>query len=100
MSDMIEDYKALKISASNERRLRRELAQRVLEADADIAFSSHNQGAHLILVGKAASADFWPGTGLWHARGPHVVTNKHRHPFKGHGLEQVLEYVKTGVFGE
>lgn len=96
MSDTIEDYKAMKTLASDERRLRREFAQRVLEADSDIAFSSHNQGAHLILVGKAASADFWPGTGLWHSRGHRGVTNKPS--FKGHGLEQVLEYVKTGRF--
>ena len=91
MSDTIEDYKAMKTMASSERRLRRELAQRVLETDVEISFSSHNQGAHLILVGKAASADFWPGTGKWHTRGGK--------PFKGYGgIEQVLEYVKTGRF--
>ena len=90
MSDTIEDYKAMKTMASSERRLRRELAQRVLETDIEISFSSHNQGAHLILVGKAASADFWPGTGKWHARGGK--------PLRGQGLEQVLQYVKTGSF--
>ena len=91
MSDTIEDYKLMKTMSSNERRLRRELAQRELEADSEISFSSHNQGAHLILVGKAASADFWPGTGLWHGR-----SGK---PFKGTGgIEQVLQYVKTGRF--
>lgn len=90
MSDAIEDYKLHNTMVANERRLRRELAQRALETDAEISFSSHNQGAHLILVGKAASADFWPGTGRWHARG--------EKPFKGNGLEQVLQYVKTGRF--
>ena len=65
MSDTIEDYKAMKTMASNERRLRRELAQRVLETDTEISFSSHNQGVHLILVGKAASADFWLSAVTW-----------------------------------
>ena len=90
MSDTIEDYKLTNTMTSNDRRLRRELAQRVLETDTEITFSSHNQGSHLIVVGKVASADFWPGTGLWHGR-----SGK---PFKGNGLEQVLQYVKTGRF--
>lgn len=39
-------------------------AVRLLE-QADIPFESKN-GAHLIVAGRY---DFWPGTGLWQARG-------------------------------
>lgn len=33
---------------------------------AGIQFESKNHGAHLIVAGRY---DFWPGTGLWQARG-------------------------------
>lgn len=33
---------------------------------AGIPFESQNGGAHLIVAGRY---DFWPGTGLWQARG-------------------------------
>lgn len=33
---------------------------------AGIPFESQNGGAHLIIAGRY---DFWPGTGLWQARG-------------------------------
>jgi len=78
----------MKTQAAEDRRLRRELAQRVLETDSAVSFSSHNQGAHLIVVGVAASADFWPGTGRW---APRRGTKK-----GGFGIEQMLNYVKTG----
>ena len=31
-----------------------------------VAFTSHSNGAHLVVEGLA---DFWPGTGLWMFRG-------------------------------
>lgn len=91
MSDTIEDFKAIKEQSKEDRRLRRELAQRILEADREITFSSHNLGAHLIVVGISASADFWPGTDLWHSRGGKIR-------LKGRGIETMLLYVKTGAF--
>lgn len=91
MSDTIEDFKAIKEQSKEDRRLRRELAQRILEADREITFSSYNSGSRLIVVGISASADFWPGTNLWHTRGRRVN-------FKGRGIETMLLYVKTGVF--
>jgi len=91
VSDTVEDYKSMKAQAAEDRRLRRELAQRVLETDSTISFSSHNQGAHLIVVGVAASADFWPGTGRWAPRGGGSKKS-------WFGIEQMLNYVKTGSF--
>lgn len=33
------------------------------------AFEAKNDGAHLIVTAGSTVVDFWPGTGLWHARG-------------------------------
>lgn len=33
-----------------------------------ISFTSHNDGAHLIVKGPPGIVDFWPGTGKWKVR--------------------------------
>lgn len=43
----------------------RENGARRLRA-AGIEFTEHNAGAHLVVAGRY---DYWPGTGLWQARG-------------------------------
>lgn len=43
----------------------RDASVRLLE-QAGIPFESKNGGAHLLVAGRY---DFWPGTGLWQARG-------------------------------
>lgn len=35
-----------------------------------VSFESKNGGAHLIVRRGGRIIDFWPGTGLWIARGP------------------------------
>jgi hypothetical protein len=47
------------------RKSNREYSARLL-TEAGIAFETHNGGAHLVVAGRY---DFWPGTGLWMARG-------------------------------
>lgn len=37
---------------------------------AEIPFTVHNNGAHLVIRNNDFWIDFWPGTGLWHARIP------------------------------
>jgi len=41
-------------------------ASTLMLKNAGIPFESKNDGAHLIVAGRY---DFWPGTGLWQARG-------------------------------
>jgi len=53
----------------------------------EIPFTSHNNGAHLIIEGKTCYIDFWPGTGKWNCR-----SGK-----KGFGLRNLVEYCQTGV---
>lgn len=87
MSDTIDDFRAINTASAIDRKLRREIAHKVLSEDKDIAFSSHNEGAHLIVVGRSNSVDFWPGTDKWHSRDKRI---------KGYGLDNMLKFVKTG----
>lgn len=37
--------------------------------EAGVAFEEKNDGAHLVVQALGKVVDFWPGTGLWIARG-------------------------------
>lgn len=49
-------------------------------------YSSHNNGAHLIVACQNVEIDFWPGTGLWKVRGG----NK-----SGRGLFNLCKYIDS-----
>ena len=70
-SDMGEMFTALRKVRQEKRAQNRESSAEILRA-AGIPFESKNSGAHLIVAGRY---DFWPGTGLWVARGERT---KHR----------------------
>lgn len=65
MSDMGEDFKELKKISQAKRERNRESSSQLLR-EAGISFVEKNNGAHLIVNDRY---DFWPGTGLWMARG-------------------------------
>lgn len=55
---------------------------------AGVPFTSHNNGAHLIVTIEATNRhiDFWPGTGLWMAR---------RSEAKGRGVKSLIALVNS-----
>jgi len=65
MGDMGDDFRAMREFGKAKRESNRDASTRMLTA-AGISFVSKNDGAHLIV---AERYDFWPGTGLWMARG-------------------------------
>lgn len=66
MSDMGDDFRALKEHSKSKRAANRQGGARALLV-AGIPFESKNGGAHLI-VGTGRDFDFWPGTGKWVGR--------------------------------
>jgi hypothetical protein len=65
MGDMDDDFRAMHKANQEKRESNRGASARMLTA-AGITFVTKNDGAHLIV---AERYDFWPGTGLWMARG-------------------------------
>jgi hypothetical protein len=61
---MAADFRALREESKQRRQNNREHAPTVLQAEG-IAFTSHNGGAHLVVVHGGIVCDFWPGTGKW-----------------------------------
>ena len=59
----------------------RKSSAEILEAR-QVAFSSHNNGAHLVVEGLA---DFWPGTGLWMFR---------KRALKGRGVLKLIHEIR------
>lgn len=72
---------------STERGIRRIAAPSILESH-NIVFSQHNFGTHLVVQGKRAKIDFWPGTTRWIAR----ATNE-----TGFGIESLLKQIDEGA---
>ena len=64
-SDIAEAGRAMRAASQSKREQNRLHSPAMLTA-AGIPFESRNGGAHLIVAGRY---DFWPGTGLWMARG-------------------------------
>ena len=67
MSDMGDDFRAMKIHSQEKRAGNRNSSAQVLK-DNGIHFTSNNSGAHLIVEGADGFIDFWPGTGRWNDR--------------------------------
>jgi hypothetical protein len=56
--------------------------------NARVEFTSHNEGAHLIVQLKDRTIDFWPSTGLWSVRGT-AKTKRAR------GVAHLLAYIRA-----
>jgi len=83
MSDMGDDFHALKRFKQEKRADNREASAEMLKA-AGIAFKSKNIDAHLIVQAGSKVVDFWPGTGLWIVRG---ISRK------GRGVRSLIAFV-------
>lgn len=68
MSEFAEDMAALTEYRRQKKASNTKSSTAMLMA-AGIAFTSLNGGAHLRLMVGNRPVDFWPSTGLWHARG-------------------------------
>jgi hypothetical protein len=68
MSETAEDYAAMAEESKQRRANNREHSTQLLVSKG-YAFTSHNQGAHLIVHHKGRVWNFWPGTGKWNLQG-------------------------------
>lgn len=68
MSDMGDDFRALREHNQAQRAQNRESSAEILKR-AGVAFVSRNRGAHLIVKHNGIRVDFWPGTGKWSSAG-------------------------------
>jgi len=67
-TDESDIWRALNAMRKNKRANNRESSAQCLR-QAGVPFESKNGGAHLIVATPEQTIDFWPGTGLWLARG-------------------------------
>lgn len=71
MSEIGEFWKEVKpeLQARNKekRACNRENSAKILLQN-EVEFTTHNNGAHLIVKGRCGTVDFWPGTGRWQLR--------------------------------
>jgi hypothetical protein len=82
MSDMSDFWRDVKGAGQESRSRNRDSSPTILK-EAGIAFETKNLGTHLIVTHGDKVVDFWPGTGLWHARrGP-----------KGRGVFRLISYL-------
>jgi hypothetical protein len=83
MSDMGDDFRAMKIHSQQKRAGNRDSSAQLLK-EKDIHFTSNNGGAHLIVEGNDGFIDFWPGTGRWNDR----------KGTKGFGVMNLIRHIK------
>lgn len=69
------DVRPAMVERSKQRRASNRESSAELLSQAGVQFTSHNDGAHLVVSGRGHTFDFWPGTGLWKMRGS---TQQHR----------------------
>ena len=84
VSEMWSAYKKVKQDARTQRRGD---APYFLRA-ANIPFTEHNNGAHLVLDTLLGFVDFWPGTTKWKVRDSGKA---------GYGLTKLLQLIKPAV---
>ena len=84
MSDMGDDFNALKKMKQEKRASNREDSATILSR-AGVIFESKNIGAHLIVFAGKKTVDFWPGTGLWIPRGDKL---------RRRGVRELIKYVE------
>lgn len=84
MSDMSDDFNALKKIKQEKHASNREASAAILSRSG-VVFESKNLGAHLIVQAGATVVDFWPGTGLWIPRSHHK---------QGRGVRKLVEFIE------
>jgi hypothetical protein len=85
MSEMGEVWAEFRAFKQEKRRSNLANSTKLLEA-AGVAFTSHNEGIHLVIQKDAETIDYWPSTGLWWIRG---TRNKRR------GVQRLIAYMKS-----
>ncbi len=86
MSDLAEDYRAMREDSQSRREKNRQNSAQFLR-DNGIQFVSRNHGAHLI-IDAGEIIDFWPGTGKWIYR---------QKPRLGRGVKELMKEIKAEV---
>lgn len=66
-SDMGDMWREVREEMREKRAANREASADILR-ERGVAFTELNIGAHLVVKHGGRTVDFWPGTGLWHAR--------------------------------
>lgn len=82
MGEMIEVFKDLTRDRQSRAAQMRRLIPEELKRRG-IVFTTHNEGAHLIVETNHGLVDYWPGTGKWKARDG----------VRGHGLDGLVAYM-------
>ena len=67
MSDTIDDYRALKQFRQAAAATKRAAAEALLTSQG-VAYTVHNNGAHIVIEEGGATFDYWPGTERWRMR--------------------------------
>jgi len=85
MSEIGEMFQELKERSQDKRAGNRENSAAYLNGAA-IPFTTHNNGAHLVVEGDTCYIDFWPGTGKWITRDEPKKT--------GFGVRNLVNFIK------
>lgn len=64
MGDVGDTFKAFKEQGKSRRHFNMKRGPEILR-EHGISFTSHNDGAHLIVITDDYTVDFWPSTGKW-----------------------------------
>jgi len=83
MSDLADSFRKMTKEGQAKRAFNRRKSTELL-VNKGIRFTSHNNGAHLIVDGPDDLIDFWPGTGRW----------KTRDGVDGFGMKGLLNYME------
>jgi hypothetical protein len=84
MSEQVDIWRGMKDELKAKRATNREKSAAQLSKNG-IPYTSHNSGAHLIVVAGDKTIDFWPGRGLWIVRGD---------PKRHGGVFNLIDYCK------
>jgi len=85
MSDLSEDFTALREYSKEKRAMNREFAVKRLNQES-IEFTVHNEGAHFVVNSAKGKIDFWPGTGKFIFRERNMT---------GRGIFNLIKLVKA-----
>ena len=86
VSDMVQNFRDMKEASKAQRASNRDTGAEYLRKH-NIAFTEHNNGAHLIVEGSDCMIDYWPGTGKWISRNGK----------RGFGVANLITYIKVIV---